>query len=103
MARRGERISARARGSSDISQRITFRGLENLPACAAKSFPVFAGALADGMVAISICFRPSRRRIVRASVLLLRGADCARAVAISQNHAEIAIKTILLILLLSEI
>jgi hypothetical protein len=60
--------------------------LKNLPACAAKSFPVLLEALLDGIVAIRHLLSAKPRRIVRASLLLLRGAGLRSRRAISQNH-----------------
>ena len=85
MARRGERISA-GRGSSEVSQALHSVVLKNLPACAAKSFPVLLEALLDGIVTISHLLSAKPRRIVRASLLLLRRAGLRSRRAISQNH-----------------
>jgi hypothetical protein len=60
--------------------------LKNLPACAAKSFPVLLEALLDGIVAICHLLSAKPRRIVRASLLLLRGAGLRSRRATSQNQ-----------------
>src|SRR5712691_12513152 len=88
MTRRGERISARRAVPPISRKRITLHSvvLKNLPACAAKLFAVLLEALLDGMVAICHLLSAKPRRIVRASVLLLRGAGLRSRRAISQNH-----------------
>jgi len=60
--------------------------LKKLPACAAKSFPVLLEALLDGIVAIRHLLSAKPRRIVRASLLLLRGAGLRSRRATSQNQ-----------------